>query len=300
MIIRMFTIAALCAASGCASFKEMASNFDARWDNPDAVLAEMAENEPLSEADRAELIDRLAGLTDAGDCGKIADSAARVLAFDETNVSALLALGECDLKMRDLASAKGHFARVSVVGEDARALRGLGVIATLEGRSGDAEAVLREAARLNENDWRTWNALGYALDQQARWAESEAAFLKAASLDSDRGAPHNNLGMSYIQQKRYLDAAGAFREALGRQSDLQAARLNLRIAQALDGDYATALVGATDSDRATVLNNIGVAAMTRGDYEQAKKFFRQALDENPTFYAVAYENLERARHLSAN
>lgn len=292
--------ALLLASGGCSTLDKMAEDFEKRWENPKDVLAEMSETEPLSEEAKAELKARLAELAESGDCNDVRRAADRLLSFDETNIEARLSVADCDLKSRNLAGAKTAFKAVKEETGDVRALRGLGVIASLEGDGVEAETYLREAAALDAEDWRTWNAMGYALDQQARWEEAETAYRTAISLNDDKGAAFNNLGMSFLQQERFSDAEGAFREALKHEPELEAAQLNLRVARALDGDYAGALVGATDRERAVVLNNIGVAAMARGDFDAAKRYFRQALNENPRFYAIAFENLERARQLSAN
>ena len=253
---------------------------------------------PLSEEAKIELQSRLAGLAEGGDCNAIRRSAERVLSFDPANFDAQLSVAECDLKTRDLASAHTLYKTLVDKTGDARAIRGLGVIASLEGKGAVAETYLREAAAKSEEDWRIWNALGYALDQQEKWDESEAVYTKAAELNPEKGAPFNNFGMSLLQQDKLEEASGAFLQALTREPSLSAARLNLRIARALSGDYASALVGASEHERAIILNNIGVAAMSRGDYDDAMRYFRRALDEDPKFYAVAFENLERAKHLS--
>ncbi|MBO6895714.1 MAG: hypothetical protein JJ866_27620, partial [Roseibium sp.] len=77
------------------------------------------------------------------------------------------------------------------------------------------------------------------------------------------------------------------------------ARLNLRTAFSMTGDLATAYSGASDAERAAILNNSGVAALADGDIEEASSLFNQALLNSPVFYQNAYNNLQRARIMAA-
>lgn len=296
-----FAVAALAfGASGCSTLKNMAGDFEKRWEeDPHAILQEMSANQPLSEERKAALQEKLAEMSAKQDCGDVRGSAQEILAFDGGNIEARLAVAECDLIARDLAAAKERFSSVADETNDMRARRGLGVVAALEGRTEESRALLMDVVAVNGADWRAWNTIGYIEDVEKNWAAAETAYRNAADADPDSGAPLNNLGMSYLQQKKYDAAVDAFKEALMRDPSLEPARLNMRVARALQGDYANALAGASERERAVVLNNIGVAALARGEYEVAKKYFRQALSEDPTFYTVAYDNLERARQLSA-
>jgi Flp pilus assembly protein TadD len=296
--IRNIAVAAMSLMlGGCVGLNKMVTGFEERWDNPTGVL-ENGENAALTEEQIAALSDKMNEEAEAGDCENAMPPANQLVAIDENNVGALLVLGECNLNARDLASAKLRFEAANTPVKNERALRGLGAVAVLEEKPEDARQYLYEAIALYSGDWKTWNSLGYAEDLLENWGEAENAYRRAASLDAKIAAPLNNLGMSYVRQQRFDEAIVVFNDALRREPSLEIAHLNLRIAHAMKGDYATALAGADERERAVVLNNVGVAAMARGELDVAKRLFRQALDANPTFYDVAFNNLERAKLMS--
>ena len=275
--------------------KAMVSDVEKRWDEPEAVLNAMAQSEPYSEEEKAGFIAKVQSMKSAADCEQAAGAATEVLRFDETNLDARLVLAECDYKAKDFAGAKTRYLALQSESNDPRILRGLGNIALMEARIDDAKTLLDQAVIIDAGDWRAWNSLGYAEDLRRDWTAAEAAYRKATDLAPGEAAPWNNLGMSLMQQNRFDDAVKAFQTALNVDPGLSVARTNLRVAMAIKGDYAGALADATDKERAVVLNNVGVAALRRGDREVARKMFRDALDASPTFYAVAYSNLERTR-----
>jgi Flp pilus assembly protein TadD len=67
----------------------------------------------------------------------------------------------------------------------------------------------------------------------------------------------------------------------------------------MKGEYGRALEGADPADQAAVLNNVGFAAMLRGDYAKAKDLFDQAIKAKGTYYALAASNLAAAHDLEA-
>lgn len=294
LIARSALAVCLLSASGCAGLNQMSRDFEERWNDPGAVLADTPKT--LTDEQKQAMIGRVdAYLANGGDCEKIEPTANQILTFDEVNTDALLTLGECRLKARDVASARTHFTTVTKLRQDARALRGLGSIALMEEDASQAKTHLFKSVQLNSGDWKTWNNLGYAEDLLQNWDEAGAAYRRAASLNAAEPAPLNNLGMSLLRQEKFSEAIATFKTALYRDPSLEIAELNMRVAQAMSGDYANAMAGASENQRATILNNVGVAAMARGEHKVAVEMFRDALDANPVFYSVAYNNLERAQ-----
>ncbi|MBT8472990.1 MAG: tetratricopeptide repeat protein, partial [Marinicaulis sp.] len=202
-------------------------------------------------------------------------------------------IANCDLKENSIELANEQFETLLTEARDAAVLEGLGVVAVRLQNYDLAAGYLNEAIMLDTERWRSWNALGVALDVQGAPEEAAEAFGKAATLNPRSAAPFNNLGVLYMKQKQYVDAISAFNEALAIDPELEAADNNYRIALALNGDYENALAGASEAQLAQFLNNAGVAASARGDLPSAKKFLKAALNESPTFYATAYENLIR-------
>ena len=294
---RLFSKAVLCASAlilnGCGTLNKMTENFEAKWAKSDKELF----NELTGEEVRAASIENQLAALERDVATNNCDSALnRRDGLGETAVpsrDARIFIANCDLKENSIDRANEQFELLLTQARDAAVLEGLGVVAVRLQNFDLAAGYLNEAIMLDTERWRSWNALGVALDVQGAPEEAAEAFQKAAALNPNSPAPYNNLGVLHMKQKQYVDAISAFNEALAIDPDLEAADNNYRIALALNGDYENALAGASEAQLAQFLNNAGVAASARGDLPSAKKFLKAALNESPTFYATAYENLIR-------
>jgi Tfp pilus assembly protein PilF len=109
----------------------------------------------------------------------------------------------------------------------------------------------------------------------------------------------NNRGFSLLLQRRPDEATADFLAALKKKPNLAPARTNLRLAIAMKGDYDHAIAGGGQDGQAALLNNAGVAAMSRGDYTRAENLFGRAITAKGAYYAQAVDNLEIAHTLEA-
>ena len=181
----------------------------------------------------------------------------------------------------------------------ARALQGLGVALSLTGRSDDALRVLGEAVAADAHAWRAWNALGQEYDRRQDWANAKLAYAQAVATSGGSAITLNNRGFSSLLQGRVDDAITDLVAALQKRPDLAAARTNLRLAMGMKGEYDRALMAGPQEDRAALLNNVGYAALLRGDQQNARLMFNQALAAKGQFYGRAASNLETAAGLDA-
>jgi Tfp pilus assembly protein PilF len=65
----------------------------------------------------------------------------------------------------------------------------------------------------------------------------------------------------------------------------------------MQGRYGEALAGLHGTQAPATLNNVGVAAMSRGDLKSAETYLVQALDASPSQYDMASKNLQRLKIL---
>jgi Flp pilus assembly protein TadD len=179
----------------------------------------------------------------------------------------------------------------------AGALEGEGIAMSLTGHAADALPVLETAVSMNPNAWHAWNALGVLYDRRHDWSKASAAYEHAMSVSGGAAQVLNNRGFSRLSQNRLDDAAADFVTALQKKPDFAPARNNLRLAIAMKGDYARAIEGASSTDRASILNNAGFAAMARGDYSEAENLLGQAIQAREEYYSVAASNLEMVHGL---
>ncbi len=181
----------------------------------------------------------------------------------------------------------------------ARALEGEGIALSLLGRTEEAQPVLEAAVSANPEAWHAWNALGVIYDRHHDWPRAGAAYEHAMAASGSAPQVLNNRGFSRLSQNRLDDATADFVAALQKKSDFSPARNNLRLAIAMKGDYSRATEGASATDRASVLNNAGFAAMARGDYSAAENLLGQAIQAKGEYYSLAAANLERVRGLQS-
>jgi len=179
----------------------------------------------------------------------------------------------------------------------ARAHQGLGLSLIQTGDFAGAEDALVKATQGDAQLWRAWNALGVIHDRDGNYEAAKAAYSTAANLQPRRPEIINNLGFSSLLSGDLNAAIDAFSEALRLRSDLGVARTNLRLAMALKGDYVAALAGANAQELRALLNNAGVAALSRGDYVNAEALLTRAMEKSPSFYALAAKNLEMLQAL---
>ena len=281
--------AALCfAANGCATVKSMTADFDRKWDDPKSILSQMDETAAQNRASESSAT-RMAAFN-SNDCAKKAGLLDES-ADDATLASRQIAAGECLLATGKDDDAEKLFALAGERDGGALALQGRGIALVRLGRYEDASTALQSATALDPALWRAWNAYGVAADFRGLSDEADAAFNTAAALNPADGAALNNLGVSLLKADKRAEAIAAFKRAIELDGAREAAEANLRLAYALEGDYATSIRALPDERRAVALNNAGVAAATRGDKTEARRLFARALDESPHFYAKAYNNL---------
>jgi Flp pilus assembly protein TadD len=230
------------------------------------------------------------------DAGKLLDQA---LVGHGDDPRLLLLGGQINLARGRYENALANFKSIdSVPAMRPRAMEGEGVALSLLGRSEDAVTALQVAVTQDPKSWHAWNALGTEFDRRHDWQMAEDAYGHAISSSAGSELVLNNRGFSRLSQKRVDEAIPDFVAALNKKPDFTAARNNLRLAMAMKGDYERAVAGANATDRAAILNNVGFAAMLRGDYNEAKDLFARAMKARGDYYAMAAANLEMTRDLA--
>lgn len=218
----------------------------------------------------------------------------RILKDHPDDANARLGLGEAYLGQGRLKHAGTQFTRIdddASAGLRAKALQGQGLVLL---RQGDQEAALPYFENAVERDaglWRSWNALGRLYDARRAYVEARNAYREAIKLNPKAAFLHNNLGFSLLASGEPAYAEEALNRALALDPGLEAAVTNLRLALALQGRYGPALAGAAPKDRAATMNNVGYAALLRGDHERAKSLFLSAMAADPGFFDEAKRNL---------
>lgn len=128
-------------------------------------------------------------------------------------------------------------------------------------------------------------------DHRGDWDGADAAYERARALSTNPATILNNWGVSRMSRGDPEAAERTFAEAVAHNPRLFSIKNNLAVARALQGEYRLPLVTMTEEERATMLHNIGVIALRRGDTEEAKGLFTMAVEVHPRYYAAAAEKL---------
>ena len=128
-------------------------------------------------------------------------------------------------------------------------------------------------------------------DQRNQWDQADRAYEKARLLSTNPANVLNNWGVSRMSRGDLKLAQRTFEEAIAFNPKLFNAKNNLAVSRALQGDYRLPIVTVDEVERATLLHNIAVIALRRGDREQAKGLLTMAMEAHPRHYTAAAEKL---------
>ena len=130
-----------------------------------------------------------------------------------------------------------------------------------------------------------------AADHREDWEAADAAYDRAVKLAPNPAKVYNNWGVSHQARGDLAGGERMFERALSYDSTLFSAKNNLAMTRGLQGNYALPLVPMTETEKATLLNNLGIIAMRRGETGIAKGLFAQAVAAHPQYYQGAADRL---------
>ncbi len=212
---------------------------------------------------------------------------------DHTEAKLLLATAH--LAQADIAPAYQLFTEVNEETgsptDQLAALNGMGIAELYQGDIVTAEATFREALTYDEGSSAAWNGLAQSLDRQNRRDEAEAAAREAVALAPEWQAAQNNLGLILLHGGKFEEAEQTLGAAYALDDASQVIANNLRLTIAMQGRYQEALAGIEPAAEPDALNNVGYAALVRGDLGAADQFLRQAVETSPRYHERAHDNL---------
>ncbi len=198
----------------------------------------------------------------------------RALRDDPSSAEAFYGLGSVYLKQNKAGDARDSFERAAKLPPGypetrPNALNNLGLLATRDGRTGDAIGYFEEALRVSPDHFIALENLGNAYRQQKRWEEARTTLERALTVGprdpeanyslgmvfaqtGDAGQAYeylrkaleirpaypealNNLGVLYLRTKRRDDAVAEFEECIRVAPGFDQAYLNLARVYSLEG-----------------------------------------------------------------
>jgi len=157
-----------------------------------------------------------------------------------------------------------------------------GQLAESQRQFDNAISQYREALKLNPKHLDSTFRLGAVYVQTKRYDEAIATWQRYLKLTNNSPQGYNNLALAYEAAGRPREAEQAYQAALARDPNHQAARVNygLMLARRNDFDGATKHLSAV-LPPAAVHYNLGSVCEQQGRTEDAKAYYRKALELDP-------------------
>jgi len=203
-----------------------------------------------------------------------------VLAYQQAIASkpdfarAYVELGDSYIGLKKYSKAEDALKKAAAIEDDSCASCGLGMIYRIQGRSDEAEGVLRHSIQVNPTDSCPYNELGMLYYDKKDYTKAIEAFreavkirpnavsyyflgnsiynssgaeesidpyLEATRLDPNYENVFVDLGRAYSQLGRYREASGAFEQAVKLKPDDQEARAFLGVTEFILGNRQGAM-----------------------------------------------------------
>ncbi len=158
------------------------------------------------------------------------------------------------------------------------------------GKWTDTEALIAELPA-GYNPARRHMAEAMLADHKKNWTAADAAYARAETLTTNPANVLNNWGVSLMSRGDFPSAISTFERSLSFNSRLFNAKNNLAIARGLQGNFQLPIVPMTETEKAIILNNLGVIALRKNEKRIAKGLFAAAVDSHPQHYREAADRL---------
>jgi Flp pilus assembly protein TadD len=214
--------------------------------------------------------------------------------------AALLGVGESYLGLGQADLALTTFRQLLTLAPDnAGALEGSGLAYLGLQQQDKAAATLHKALLRQPQNWRALDALGLIADMQGQYRDAQGWYEKALDSNDHEAAIYNNYGYSRIMAHDYQQAEALLSRALELSPGNTRIRNNLMQALAWQGRYQEAVNLHGDIPQYVAENNVGYIARLRHENAAAQALFQSALDNSPSWYALAATNLDYVKRPAA-
>ncbi len=128
-------------------------------------------------------------------------------------------------------------------------------------------------------------------DSRKDWKRADHFYETAVGLTTRPAGVMNNWGYSKLTRGQYSEAERLFTEAIRQDNSLFTAKNNLVLARSAQGNYGMPVIPMSQTERAMLLNTMGISAVKQGDVNTAKNLFREAIATHPQHFDEAVRSL---------
>ena len=162
-----------------------------------------------------------------------------------------------------------------------------------------ARKYLRRAIELDETRWPAHNALGVLADTQRNYSTAIEHYRLALTHNPRSAMLLTNLGYSNYLIGDLDRAEDLYRSAIGMDASYKRAFANLGLISARRGNYDDAVIILRKvTEQRQAYNDVGYLAYQNGDLDAAAWLLSEAIRISPSYYATAYENLDKVHRES--
>ena len=161
-----------------------------------------------------------------------------------------------------------------------------------------AEGYLKQASSIDPTLWKAYNLMGVIHDYRNEYREAIEDYTMSIARSPDNGLLYHNLGLAYFMSGQYEKAVRSYNQAISSNYITIKTYNNMALALVKTGRYDEAFDAFVKGGRrASAYNNMGCIFMEEGDFKRAIFYFEMALEASPTYYALADENLKKAKRM---
>ncbi|MGI9288333.1 MAG: tetratricopeptide repeat protein [Pseudomonadales bacterium] len=210
----------------------------------------------------------------------------KALQLDSQNVWAMEKLGLLALREREYEVAAEHFR--SAITVDKQRLEEIAL------SQGEVSTIFYD----ERSPYRSYNGLGIVLDLQKSYREAVAFYRTAALIKPDQAYIANNIGYSFYLSDFWDEAELNYKNALKIDSSYQQANRNLALLHVRRAEYSEALATMWSLlDTSAAYNTVGYLCMLVGQFDVAEQYLLKAIDSSPSYYDLAFQNLQKNQTL---
>lgn len=209
---------------------------------------------------------------------------ADVLSQEPNNPSALGEMGLLQLAMQRPDSARELLGRA---------------IAADQKRLGSAAANGPDGLRVDAaSPLKVYNAMGVLADLQSDFAQAACYYSLARQIDPRSALVANSMAYSLYLAGKWPEAEQQYRQGLSYDSRYQPLWRNYGLLLARMERYEEALSAFEQVEkRPEASNDVGYICLIEGKLDMAEQFFRSAIEQSPSHYDIAWENLSRVEQI---